>query len=63
MYQWFRNSLENDKKPVSGSQVLDFKQLFNSLRRKQTKKEIVFGERWGRGQKVVAYSDAGMLIR
>ena len=57
MYQWFRNSLENDKKPVSGSQVLDFKQLFNSLRRKQTKKEIVLGERWGRGQKVVAYSD------
>ena len=35
----FRNSLENDKKPVSGSQVLDFKQLFDSLEENRRKKK------------------------
>ena len=39
VYQWFRNSLENDKKPVSGSQVLDFKQLFDSLEENRRKKK------------------------
>ena len=33
------NSLENDKKPVSGSQVLDFKQLFDSLEENRRKKK------------------------